>query len=660
MNINKKQVDLFLELSKYPGRNRTFDDLAVQLKVSSRSVRNYCSSLEDYISGTGIYNIIEHTTTGIIYRGTADQTRQIRTRISKSSFYEYHLSPDDRILAIVLILLDSQKPVTVMELCDTLFVSRATILNDMEKVRLYFQQFHISFSSGSHRGYHLEIQEARRQDIICTTCFPYLKDWEPSVDENNIFHFEIILNLQKILPDICRIVQMAEQQFDITIADISYKQTVFMFATLCKELIQGQKISSSSPLDEYLENISVGRIAHMMLREAKKTFQIDYSEEEVLYLAWHLHLCHFDILQNFEHSVDIFFYMEVHQFLHQIEQILPGNFTNNQYFVIMLTRHIWSIMNGDLGLDDILVDEIIDDYHDWYAVIKDNIGIIERSIGRKCTEIELTSILLHIIAESERQTRNSEKPGVIVLCHIGIGTANYLADRLKETFNLEIKEVTAIHKLPEVLKNNNFDLLISTVPLKVENVHWVNVSPNLEDADIIAIQKALTAVHKSKRSQQQPAKLQANPMDLADFIKPENIILDICSDNWRDALDIAATPLIENEQILPEYVTAIKRSVEINGPYFVFCPGVALAHAAPSDGVLQFCCSIYRPQNAVRFHHEKNDPVSFIIMVGITDVASQVSYVAALMNLFRNENLICQLQKADSPKDFLTLLLEQN
>ena len=398
----------------------------------------------------------------------------------------------------------------------------------------------------------------------------------------------------------------------------------------------------------------------MMLREAKKTFQIDYSEEEVLYLAWHLHLCHFDILQNFEHSVDIFFYMEVHQFLHQIEQILPGNFTNNQYFVIMLTRHIWSIMNGDLGLDDILVDEIIDDYHDWYAVIKDNIGIIERSIGRKCTEIELTSILLHIIAESERQTRNSEKPGVIVLCHIGIGTANYLADRLKETFNLEIKEVTAIHKLPEVLKNNNFDLLISTVPLKVENVHWVNVSPNLEDADIIAIQKALTAVHKSKRSQQQPAKPQANPMDLADFIKPENIILDICSDNWRDALDIAAAPLIENEQILPEYVTAIKRSVEINGPYFVFCPGVALAHAAPSDGVLQFCCSIYRPQNAVRFHHEKNDPVSFIIMVGITDVASQVSYVAALMNLFRNENLICQLQTADSPKDFLTLLLEQN
>lgn len=660
MNINKKQVDLFHELSKYPGRNRTFEDLASQLKVSSRSVRNYCSSLEDYISGTGIHNIIEHTTTGIIYKGTAEQTRHIRARIGESSFYEYHLSPDDRILAIVLILLDSQKPVTVMELCDTLFVSRATVLNDMEKVKLYFQQFHISFSSASNRGYHLEIQEAQRQDIICTTCFPYLKDWEPSVDENNIFHFEIILNLSKILPDICRIVQMAEQQFNITIADISYKQTVFMFATLCKGLIHGQKINSSSPLDEYLENISVGRIAHMMLQEAQKTFRFDYSEEEVLYLAWHLHLCHFDILQNFEHSVDLFFYMEVHQFLHQVEQTLPGNFTRNQYFVIMLTRHIWSIMNGDLGIDDILIDEIIDDYQDWYAVIKDNIGIIERSIGRKCTEIELTSILLHIIAETERQTRNSEKPGVIVLCHIGIGTANYLADRLKETFNLEIREVTAIHKLPEVLKNNNFDLLISTVPLKVENVHWVNVSPNLEDADILAIQKALTEVHRTKRSNHHPEKLKTYSADLADFIKPENIILDITSENWRNALDIAAVPLIGHKQILPEYVTAIKRSVELNGPYFVFCPGVALAHAAPTDGVMQFCCSIYRPQNAIRFYHEKNDPVSFIIMVGITDVASQVSYVSALMNLFRNEDLIRQLRKADSPKEFVEVLLKQN
>ena len=99
-------------------------------------------------------------------------------------------------------------------------------------------------SSNTTRGYHLQVEEAQRQEIICTTCFPYLKEWDPLENDGDLFYFhtEMILHLSEILPEICRIVQNAEHQYDITIADISYKQTVFLLAILCKSLMQGQDV----------------------------------------------------------------------------------------------------------------------------------------------------------------------------------------------------------------------------------------------------------------------------------------------------------------------------------------------------------------------------------------------------------------------------------
>lgn len=668
MNINKKQRDLFQELSKYPNRNRSYQELADDLNVSTRSIRNYCAALEDYIREMGIASLIEKTSTGISYTGTAEQTQEIWSRIGGGSFYEYHLSPDDRILAIVLILLSNNAPITVMELCDTLFVSRATILHDIEKVKVYFQQFQIEFDPSTNRGYSLNIEESKRQETICTTCFPYLKNWDPQGEENEMLHFlfDSLLHLADIVPAVCRIVQDAERRYGIDIGDIFYKQIVLMLSILCRRLIQGHPVGAFHLPDIRLQDAFVGKIAQMMLNEAEDAFHICYTNEEILYLAWHLHLYHFDLLQNFEHSVDLYLYMEVHQFLQKVGEELHCTSFGSQRFSIMLTHHIWGMQDGSLEKSGVTAEELNENYYDCCQAVRKHIGIIEHCIGRPCTEPEFASILLYVIAEIERRTRTTEKPRVIILCHVGIGTANYLADRLLETFNLEIPEVTAIHRLPEVIEADHFDLLISTVPLKLDNIPWVNVSPNLTDSDIIAVQKALTTIHRNRRlslARQTPAKQtfqKQTPAVFTELLKPDHIILDVPCSDWHEALDIAAEPLIGQKEIHPRYVEAIKHSVEINGPYFVFCPGVALAHAAPSDGVRRFCLSIYRPESPVQFHHKSNDPVYLVIMIGITDVNTQVSCISALMDVFRQKELRGLLTEARSAEELISVFSENS
>lgn len=661
MGINKKQRDFFHELIQQSEHCRSYQDLSEALGVSTRSIRNYCQFFEEYLSEMGITNAITHTAAGITYIGTPEQTAQILSRIGESDFYEYHLSPDDRILAIVLILLDSTVPVTVMELCKTLFVSRATLLNDIEKVRLYFQQFHISFHSSTNRGYSLDITESQRQEIICTTCFPYLKGWNILGSEMGTSHFlfENILHLSQILPHICEAIQNAERIYDITITDTIYKQAVFTTSILCKRLMQGQPMENSLHLDPKLYQISVGNIARFILDALQKTFSFSYGDKEIIYLAWHLHLCHFDLLQNLEHSVDLYFYMEVQQFLGEIENELHCPALREENFSIMLIRHLWSIRNSSPETDTSMAEEIISYYPDCYQAIQKHIGIIEKCIGRSCTVAELHSILIYVVAEIERQTPKISKPRAVVLCHTGIGTANFLADRLAETFNLHISEVTTIHRLSEILKKDHYDLLISTVPLKPPNVNCVTVSPSLTDADIVSIQRALATVQRTKRlTLENQADKKYPDSRLSELLCPDHILWDIPCESWQEALKISARPLLNTQEILPDYLEAVLLSVEKNGPYFVFCPGVALAHAAPTDGVNKFCCSIYKPQSPVVFHHPEHDPVRLVVMIGITDAKTQIQTISQLMNFFSQEPLREQLLSASSPEEMISILLK--
>ena len=110
---------------------------------------------------------------------------------------------------------------------------------------------------------------------------------------------------------------------------------------------------------------------------------------------------------------------------------------------------------------------------------------------------------------------------------------------------------------------------------------------------------------------------------------------------------------------MPEYIDAIIRSVQSNGPYFVFAPHVALAHAAPTDGVKKFCCSIYRPETPVVFRHPTNDPVALLVLVGITDVKAQIDRISALMNMLANNAILSRILAAHDT-DEITAIFSEN
>lgn len=639
--LNKRQCDFFDELCRQAGSYRTYEELAARLRVSTRSIRNYCAILTEFAAEVGAGTVLNLQPSGLVFCGSGEQIACIQAAIRGGGYYAYRLSQEERVLAIALLLLSARQALTVTQICDKLYVSRATVLSDMERARGFFHQFGVRISNN--RGYRLSVLEQTRRDIVLSAIFPHLNGWDILGSRTSIIGslLEDSFHLAALFPQLVSVLQQTERKYQISVNDNAFKQAMLAAALLLRRVTDGYTLHSFQPSRTVAENSSVLQIAGDVL--AALLPRAAQTPEETQWLAQRFFLCRFDKLQSLTRSIDIHLNLELHRFLSDVEKELQCSLTDDAQLITMLSRHLQSISTRYSGGDRQSFEErLVEEYRPYYDAVARHIGRLEAAIGHACTSSEICSILLHIVSAIAR--KNRMRPRVCVVCHIGVGTAHFLAERLKEIFNLEITCVTAIHSLDDALRADRFDLIVSTVPLKVEGYPCVCISPNLGDTDILAVQAALAQIHKRRRTEQEYAVQTADAFS-APFCAEQIVTEEACAD-WREALRICGAPLLRAGAIREEYIEAVIRSVETNGPYFVFTPHVALAHAAPTDGVMRFCCSIYRPKTPVVFGHATNDPVQLVAMVGITDVKAQIGEISALMNLLSAPAVLAQLLAA--------------
>ena len=85
------------------------------------------------------------------------------------------------------------------------------------------------------------------------------------------------------------------------------------------------------------------------------------------------------------------------------------------------------------------------------------------------------------------------------------------------------------------------------------------------------------------------------------------------AENWREAIRLAAMPLVEDQSVQLEYVDACIRVVEQEGPYIIFSEGVAVAHARPEDGVLHSSIALLRLGEPVTFDNGRKVRLLFVM-----------------------------------------------
>jgi len=127
--------------------------------------------------------------------------------------------------------------------------------------------------------------------------------------------------------------------------------------------------------------------------------------------------------------------------------------------------------------------------------------------------------------------------------------------------------------------------------------------------------------------------------------------------DWRAAIRSALQPLVAVGAVEDRYVEAAVAAVEMQGPYIVLAPGVALAHARPEDGAVVLGLSVAVLAEPVSFGHPTNDPVDVVLAFGSPDRDQHVGLLAALARQLR-AGLLDDLRTATGDDDACRLLDE--
>lgn len=127
--------------------------------------------------------------------------------------------------------------------------------------------------------------------------------------------------------------------------------------------------------------------------------------------------------------------------------------------------------------------------------------------------------------------------------------------------------------------------------------------------------------------------------------------------DWKEAIQIAARPLLDEGAISADYVDTIIKQKEEIGPYFVIAPRIAMPHTRPEHGAKALGLSIVKLGQAVEFNSEENDPVDAIFMFSAPDSNSHIEMISQLAEVLCDDEVMQRIFNSQSSEALQGILL---
>jgi PTS system ascorbate-specific IIA component len=121
------------------------------------------------------------------------------------------------------------------------------------------------------------------------------------------------------------------------------------------------------------------------------------------------------------------------------------------------------------------------------------------------------------------------------------------------------------------------------------------------------------------------------------------------------AIELAGDLLVASGRVTPDYTTAMVEVLDTHGPYFVIAPGIALAHAKPSESVLATGLSLVTLAEPIVFGNEANDPVKLVFGLCAIDHDSHIQMLGELSTLLSNNESVNILLNAGDTEQIRSL-----
>lgn len=691
--MHKRIIEMIVDLSK---DTYSLEILSEKYHVSVQTIRNDIGEINEILKKSGFETL--QVRKGIILRpdNFTEIKRQINSMITDTSLYSYHLSKEESIILVTVILVFQNDFITIDHLADVLMIGRTTLFNRFRTIRQYIDSLGLTVFSSSKKGIYLQNTELEKRKALLELVMHAARDNEFLL--NLIIKSNLVTDTDFRRP-LTGILRKAEQEFQINFSDHALLSLNYY---LCFTM---QRIKDSHFLmDAFTPRTDSHKYALQICDEISRQSGIDFPAGEVDFLAEILdHIIPYSATtKNAMQAIPLQFMTS--ELIEKISVILEIDFRHDFQLYENLSNHMISIYNNPIpeGTEDYILDDIRAAHPGLITAIKDNISSIEQYFDRKLNETEVTYIAVHFSAALEQYRYENYIYDVIIACNAGIGISQLIKTKLSYMKNINIIRTTDSRGISALTKKDA-DLLISSIPIYQAPIEFVNISGRLTNDDIVKITNKLRKMYESgitpvnlERKDSKSNKIlrvirpvilesvkddpdlvldkirhaleqqkdYTIPIDINNshplyrILTPQFIRLDLKCNNWRDAIEAAAEPLFNAQYINQNYIREIIETTEKYGPYYIIAPGVALPHAAPGKTSYKTGISFVRLKDSVNFGDTETLPVKYVFVLSVVNKESHLKSMFSLIQLVRDPGFMKQIDRAKSPEEVYSLICQ--
>lgn len=680
MNKRAREIIFWIMEKRDYQETCTINDLMDKFKVSERTIRYDLEGITDFLleNKQKPIQLCEH---GVIE--LQKDTDTIRMLLGQNDFYSFKLSKEERMHMILYLIANTGEHVTLQQLADILFVSRSTIIHDVDDVRKSIQKQDLEIVS-LRRGLRIQGRESSRRIMLMHLLrLPYVQQYR-------ISEYKDMMSPQD-LESLKRMIKDAELSSSRFLTDGSFED-LRQYLMLMIERYHKHRFVE---IDYVSQHLSTQKMASHLMNKMEDYFGMEHRLQEEYLLADILYNMHYFKRNDVDEKI-----MQIQviskQFIDAVAHDLNIDLRNDFQFYQNLTNHLQSTFKDlDMGYDsdNELLYEIVKKNSEVVAAIEKNLQPLELFVQRAITREEIAYITIHVCAAMERNRYQGAQFTILLVCNSGVGTSQLLLSRLKKYFQFYVADVLPVHALANY-DVTGIDLIISTVPLKEERCETIILHPYLSDEDCILLGEKLetlkSGMHRvnSNPNFQRLQTLIANSIAISPLDKDEiykNIIRDLqshffpiapsdkatlrellaghievdveCAD-WKEAVRRSAQPLLEQDYLSEQYITQMIRNIETMGPYIVLAQGFALPHESPDVGGMQLGMQLIRLKHPVPFHSQFYDPVDFVCCLSTIDKDSHLKAMFHLMNLLSKADFCENIRKAKTAEEVYQIIYE--
>ncbi|MGX8701675.1 BglG family transcription antiterminator [Caproiciproducens sp.] len=661
--MNKQTCEMLKKIVMSRHKSVLLKDLADDLSVSSRTVLNYWKETEEYLVQESLESAVSFDGKRFECSGKSEDRQRVAEAISQMNFYDYRLNSEERIWTISAHLCAADAPLKIEQFQNLLCTGRTTIINDIKTVRIILAKRGIRFCENRHIGIQMNCGEYQRRELILETAqvlgvMESFHALEFAFSPLPAF-FCKLFSVDQYEHGAKHAVGQCEIREGFHFSDTQYYSLVFLVCLCVGAIVQEKRIQAQSPAPD-----AVNRLASAILKD----LPLPYDQNEAAYLAQKITA--FGIIGQESTSQKSASYIEflTDSLLYALSSNYEVDFLSDEVLREYLTAHIRScisrIRNG-AAPENALLQDVLQQYPSDLRILKDHIYILEHGLNLSLNDDETAYILMHILTSIERKNLDECKPKLVVTCNAGIGSGNLLSALIRKNFHVQIAAVCAIHQVDETVRSTQADLVVSTIPVSATSAPVIIMNAIPSEENFTELRRKLAEIRDAKlqssptrqdRSASAVISEAVEPVPLLGLIDRDRIALDVEVSGWEEAILAAGEFLLRKGNISVNYLHTMVSLVHRYGPYIVLSKGIALAHAAPEDGMLTPGISLVRLRTPVSFGHESNDPVSVVFACAMGDNPAYTASLLKLMQKIRLPEFLQEILDADDADGILEVI----